>query len=380
MKKITTKLVFDRKKVTDKDKNKKGLLQLQCVHNRKQMFVSTGIKLKRNQWDARNERVTNTLTDDELNSTITAMLRQVERYNADAILCGCEPSLDELKIRLEQGVGQSFIDYVRARIRDRRDIRETTRKMHGSVINVLEEYGKIVLFTDVTYENIVKFDEWMHDRGMMQSSIYTKHKCLKHYISEAVLFDRLPKNPYKFMKLRKGKSDADRWISADDMDKVMDLKLSPRYERIRDLMVFQFYTGMAWADIEDFDYSRIKDVGGQKVYVSLRHKTDQKFVVALLPMAEDVLKKHGNKLPKISQQKYNDALKTIAEKAELDCADRIASHWLRRSYAMWLLNNGVKMEVVSRSLGHATVKQTQQSYAYILEETIAKEMGILKNA
>ena len=53
---------------------------------------------------------------------------------------------------------------------------------------------------------------------------------------------------------------------------------------------------------------------------------------------------------------------------------QVSPHTLRRTFGSHLLNNGVRIEVVSALLGHADVRVTQQAYAELLQATIAREV------
>jgi site-specific recombinase XerD len=53
---------------------------------------------------------------------------------------------------------------------------------------------------------------------------------------------------------------------------------------------------------------------------------------------------------------------------------KISPHTLRRTFATDLLNRGVRIEVVSRALGHADTRTTQQSYAELQNETARAEI------
>lgn len=57
----------------------------------------------------------------------------------------------------------------------------------------------------------------------------------------------------------------------------------------------------------------------------------------------------------------------------------IRIHDLRHSHASFLLNNGANILAVSKRLGHATVTQTLDTYAHILQETDDKMMGIIES-
>jgi integrase len=52
----------------------------------------------------------------------------------------------------------------------------------------------------------------------------------------------------------------------------------------------------------------------------------------------------------------------------------VTPHTLRRTYASHLLNRGVRLEVVSKLLGHASTTVTEQAYAELLQPTIKNEL------
>lgn len=119
----------------------------------------------------------------------------------------------------------------------------------------------------------------------------------------------------------------------------------------------------------------IREEGGYKVIRSSRSKTDVSFISVLLPEAEEVALWYDYKLPKISNQKYNDYIKVIAEAVEI--TKNLTSHVARHTYATYLLNRDVPIETVSRALGHANIKQTQH-YARMLGKKVVEDMkGLL---
>ena len=52
----------------------------------------------------------------------------------------------------------------------------------------------------------------------------------------------------------------------------------------------------------------------------------------------------------------------------------ISPHTLRRTFASDLLNRGLRLEVVSKLLGHASTTVTQRAYAQLLDETARREL------
>jgi integrase len=54
--------------------------------------------------------------------------------------------------------------------------------------------------------------------------------------------------------------------------------------------------------------------------------------------------------------------------------ERLTPHRLRRTFGSFFLNEGVRLEAVSKLLGHGDTRVTEQSYAQLMNETIRTEM------
>ena len=90
----------------------------------------------------------------------------------------------------------------------------------------------------------------------------------------------------------------------------------------------------------------------------------------MMKPALEILKKYNNKLPIISNVKYNEYLKVVAQAAGVD--KPISSHWARHTGATMLLNEGINMDIIAKICGHSSTKITEQIYAKLLDETIVK--------
>jgi integrase len=53
---------------------------------------------------------------------------------------------------------------------------------------------------------------------------------------------------------------------------------------------------------------------------------------------------------------------------------QVSPHTLRRTFASDLLNRGLRLEVVSKLLGHASTTITLRAYAQLLDETARREL------
>ena len=83
-----------------------------------------------------------------------------------------------------------------------------------------------------------------------------------------------------------------------------------RLQQVKDLFIFCFYTGLAYAEKISLTTKNIEiDFDGKEWIQMIRKKTNRKISVPVLPKAKEILEKYGNELPKISNQKFNSYLK-----------------------------------------------------------------------
>lgn len=178
------------------------------------------------------------------------------------------------------------------------------------------------------------------------------------------------------IKLAKSKASV-KYLRNEDIDSIKSLELCDyeRLEKVRDLLLFQSSSGMAYADLVRFDSSKIEYINGVPTYSNARQKTDVDFTTVILGDGIKVLEKYNGQLPLISNQKYNAYLKEIQRLAKIDTI--ITTHLLRKTYAHRLLNSGVRVETVAKCLGHSKISTTLRHYARISNETVANEISSL---
>ena len=216
----------------------------------------------------------------------------------------------------------------------------------------------------------------MHSKGYKQASISTFHKILKVYIFEAIQRDLISQNPYTGFKIDRGKSDIRRFLNEEELNSIENAKTSTKsLEKVKDLFLFQCYTGLAYVDLSKFDFNQVIVRNGKYVVHDVRKKTGEEFYIILLPKAIEILKKYDYKLPIMTNQQYNLRLKIVADAAGLD--KRLTSHMGRHTYATMCLNSGVKIEVLADMMGHADIKTTQ-IYAKLVNSTVENAYDILE--
>lgn len=376
MKYPTMRFVFDRKNVATK--NKKGLVQIEVESERKRKWIGTTVKLYSDQWDEK-KRVVNSAHSVQYNALLDGMMAKLNDFILGLVRGGQPFDFEKLDAFLEKStVSKSFIDFVRNRIDDRRDIEESTRKQHRTLLQSLEKFGKINYMDDLTKANVTLYNEFLHKQGNSQPTIYNYHKRMKRYIHEAMRFGMLDSDPYTGLHFERGKFEKRKYLTEAELEIIRSCKInSEPIIRVRDLFLFQCYTGLAYADFAKFDFAKdaVQNNSGKYVIDDRRKKTNEDYKIVLLSPAIKILEKYGYKLPIITNQKYNQMLKVLAQYAGID--KNITTHMGRHTFAVFALNNGVPIEIVSKMLGHTNIRTTQ-IYAKVLNSEVEKGFDMLE--
>lgn len=363
--------VYDRKKTATP--KKAASVELRMTFERKSKYMCTGVRLFPKEWHRRT--VTNRPDSAELNELLDSIMIRARKVVNTMVEIG-EVNLDEIPRRMEELTRgkRVFYDFCveRAKVRSYGKSSDTTQR-YDRFLKWLREWGQIIYFTDVTDKNIIKMDEDLTNTGMKPYSKWNNyHRFLNSFILDAIDEGYMKRNPYKWIQIEKGKdSGLQKYLTIEEMQKIQKADMpTASLEKVRDLFVFQTYTCMSYVDLENFKASDINKLG---IYTAKRGKTNVEFTFFVMKPARDILKKYNGQLPVISNVKYNDYLKLVAQAAGIN--KPITSHWARHTGATMLLNDGeVDMEVIARILGHTSTTQTRKTYAKLLDKTVVTAM------
>lgn len=352
----TIKLVFDRKKLATKVH--KGLIQIEVKSGSKRKWIGTGVKIHSGEWsDTR--YVVSRFDAATLNNNLITQIENIQNWINELRRKNEEFDFGKLDTFLARKKhSESFIDFLEDRINNRPDLAESTRRSHRKLIHSLAAFKIIRYFSDLTKQNIMAYDEWLHTKNYVQQTIHSYHKFLKTYIHDAIKRDLLTEDLYISIKIDRGKSSLRKYLSEQEMNMVRDCIITDAsLSKVRDLFMFQCYTGLAFADLCRFDFSKTVERNGRYVLTSTRQKTGENYYIVLLSPAVEILKKYNFVLPVISNQQYNLRLKIVASIAKLDRS--ITSHMARHSFAVYCLNHGIQIETLAKMMGHSNINTTQ---------------------
>lgn len=369
------RFVFDRKHVATK--NKKGLVQIEVTSGGKRKWIGTSVKLYAGQWNDK-KKVVNSNDSIQLNAILDGQMAKLNEFVLELVRNNKQFDFEKLNTFLEKSNSSgSFIDFVHTRIEERTDIEESTRKQHRTLLQSLEKFGKMNYMDDLTKANITFYDEYLHQQKISQPTIHNYHKRLKRYIHEAMKFGLLDVDPYLGLHIERGKFEKRKYLTEKELEMIHSCKINvSSIDRVRDLFLFQCYTGLAYADFEKFDFHKdVEEINGKFIVADRRKKTNEDYKIVLLTPAIEILKKYDYKLPIISNQKYNASLKVVAQYAGIE--KNITTHMGRHTFAVFALNNGVPIEIVAKMLGHTNIRTTE-IYAKVLNSEVEKAFDMLE--
>ncbi len=165
-------------------------------------------------------------------------------------------------------------------------------------------------------------------------------------------------------------------LSESEIEKLMNHDLSdrPSLERVRDLFCLLCYTGQRFEDLINFDPKDIKNNAWDFISVKVKKRVIVPFEGYIAP-AKDILERIGYSVPKISNQKFNEYIKTVGKLAGMDEIikitrysgkqklviekrkyDFLSSHVGRRSMVTNLLSRNVPITLVQKLTAHSDIR------------------------
>lgn len=371
---ISVSLIFNRKKTAG---NTAGI-EVRITHMRKSYYISTGVRVRKSEW--RNGLIVNRPDAVELNDRVEFIVTNINRVVNDLLRDG-QP-IDVVKVKhLAWNIGCSdssneVVEWIASQV-PLLNLSIKTRERYVCVLRRIEEFEQFRRWSDVTVENLYSFDAWLRYRNgspITDAGVYNYHKCLKALLNRAVRIGVLAQNPYERLKgkFKRGDRQSVEYLTEDEISafEALNIREGTQLARAHDLFIFQLWTGLSYSDTQTFDIKNYKLIDGRWSFVGLRIKTGVPYVSELLPPVVEVLERNSWQVPRIDNADYNHALKLLGDMAGI--RTRLHSHLARHTFATYMLRNGVKIENVSKMLGHTNITQTQR-YAKVLAESVHEE-------
>lgn len=353
-----------------------------CVKG-KRRYVSTGREVKPSDFNSKTQTVKG---DKELNEFLKALKARLYAIETTLMSKDVNVSIDTVLDVFRNGEQERTMTFLQLfeihngnvgkRVKQKL-ITPTTLSKYEVTKDYLARYIKAelkkddILIKDITPSFIDNLFVFLL-AFMSNNTAIQKMKQVKRVIRFAVDEGYIKVSPYK-ITLKKEKKEVQP-LTIKEVNTIRKKKIDiGRLAKIRDLFIFECYTGLAFTDLMSLNDNDFHvDESGHKWIIKKRHKTNVVATIPLLPIALEILDKYNNKLPHMSNVKYNAYLKEIGDICGIKKS--LHSHLARHTWATILLNAGMDMVSVSKCLGHSNSKITESTYAKILPDKLFEKV------
>lgn len=372
-------------------------IYLRLTKDNQRIEIATGYFIKNADWNSRTHLVkSNAPKAKEINEQIRLMQERVAQIHQQLIADNKTFTLSVIKNKLtgketNRSTLMNAIEYHNDLIKKGigRNYAIGTYKAYCWFADKVRLFLKTqynrtdIMLSELNHRFLTEFQHFLYH--VLHNQVNTAQKNitqLRKVVNMCLDLDWLDKMPFKRIKSKSYTPQRD-YLSADELSKILSLEIpNPRLYKIRDMFIFQCYTGVAFIDLMNLTRENVtKGIDGEDWLILYRKKTNSRSTVPLLPIAMQLINKYQSEnrdtlFPACSNQKYNKYIKEIGSLCNIP--KRISSHTGRRTFATTVtLSNGVPIETVSRMLGHCDLKTTA-IYAKVVDTKVSKDMERLK--
>lgn len=253
-----------------------------------------------------------------------------------------------------------------------------------SALTKLKEFRDPVLFSDMNYDFLSKFERHMIvKRGNNLNTVTSTLKRIKTLMTIAVKKGKISKNPLSDYKMKSEPTNR-TFLTLDELkrlNEIYDGKLLPPYfQNVLQHFLFSCYVGLRYADIHSLTFEQIEKDQGEYYIILDQHKTSERVYIPLKKRAKELIGEIDGKSGLVfrvnTNQVTNRFLKEIMKAAVI--TKPVSFHTARHTFATLALSLGIDLKTVSSLLGHTDVKTTQ-IYAKVLLSSKSAAMAKFDN-
>ncbi len=394
----SVKIILRKDKI---DKTGDAPLYLRVIKDRRTKFISLSLKLHPNEWDDDKQKVKkNHQNSTRLNAYISKKVADAEGEIADLERRNQSTSARRIKEAIKGKPLINFFDFAFDRCEKLKDT--VTLSTYRSYKNNIEKFERFVghselMFDDITATTLKNYASYCSSKlGNNNTTINYAFRILNLMFREAKREDLISNElaPFTKFKVKKNKTTK-RYLNAEQFDAFMNLEVPDKHKAqvIKDMFIFSVFSGgLRFGDVIELQWKNY-DKKNYRITKTIR-KTKRQHSLRIGQKAIDILDRYATEnknqndiifpFAKIDEQYFKDRehRSLITNRAislsnmylsrmgkQLELPFNLSFHISRHTFATRALNNGMRIEHVSKLMDHTDIGITQV-YAKIISSEL----------
>lgn len=361
-----------------------GMIMIRASQGRKSVDIPTNIFCQSKQFS---DGYINSMHPqfDGLNAMINQILLDIQATEIEAFRRDINMTVQRLYSMYVEALSTTvpLTEFAENILKYSSNRKEVTKRSYRDVVRNVNEFSPGVALEDMDIQWIKKYERWMYDRGMSDSTVWGRMKVIRAFFNEAIKRDLLkpwqtPFRIYEIPELRY-RTDVLRFSEMEDLlhYRFEDRKLA----KARDFFLLSCYTGLRYGDMVRLTAGHIRRVGDETWLTMQTMKTGKLVQIPLTIIfygrAMEILKKYKRVEDLIGMFKCNTtinrAIHDMFSICKIGGSQRITVHTARRSCITGLADFGVNVYVIQKVVGHARITTTQK-YIQLSTATIEADL------
>ena len=388
----------------------------------KRIEFTTGYRIDAAKWDTDKQRVRNGCTNklkqsaSEINASLLGYYTEVQEIFKKFEVEDIMPTPEQIKeafnalhkpieeVKQRKSTPNAFYKAFDEFVRDcgrQNDWTDSTYEKFSAVKNHLMNFRDGLTFDFFDEKGLNDYVTYLRDvKEMRNSTIGKQLSFLKWFLRWAFKKGVHQNNAYDSYKPKlKSTQKKIIFLTWEELNKLREFEIpaaKQALDRVRDVFLFQCFTGLRYSDVFNL---RRSDIKGDHIEVTTVKTSDSLIIElnnhskAILDKYKDVAFEDDKVLPVITNQKMNDYLKELAELAGIDEPVRqtyyrgneridevtpkyalLGTHAGRRTFICNALALGIPPQVVMKWTGHSDYK-AMKPYIDIADDIKANAMS-----
>ena len=392
--------------------NKKNLsgempVYLRIIKGRKAKFISTGVIVHPDKWDDKKQRVKKAYRNSaRINAALAKKVAEAEDIAVTMETKQHYVSSKKIKAKIMGGTPESFIKYMDQYNQDIKDKGKIgTYRQAATVLSKLKEYleEKDLMFDEMDFHFLKRYEQYLKiEKTNGINTIHSNLKIFRKVFNNAIREDIIEPhvNPFLKYKLTTEKTKKE-YLTEEEIKKIEDLVLKEGSVMFHHRNIYIFATYAGGIRISDLLLLRWQNYNGTHLNI-ITQKTKESVPIKLPAKAIEIIEMYANYQPDRKPTDFifpflkndidyskdpellfnaissntafaNKNLVTIGKDAKVE--KHFSFHSSRHTFATRALRKGMRIEYVSKLMGHTTIKTTQ-IYTKIVNEELDNAMDI----